>query len=87
MTIPVIHDAAKFSDQDAAAIKAVAAGNASPGQQKQALLWIMEEASGAWRDSISPGQPDVSNYFIGRRSVALQITAVLRSRPVKKETK
>lgn len=81
-----IHDAAKFSDEIASAIKAVAKGNASPGQQKTALLWIMEDACGAFSDSFAPGKPDVTAYMDGRRSVALQITAVLRSRPSKKET-
>lgn len=82
-----IYDPAKFTEEQAAALRAVAKGNASPGQQKTALLWIMEDACGTWSDGFSPGKPDVTTYMDGRRSVALQITAVLRSRPSKKETK
>lgn len=82
-----LYEPAKFSEEAAAAIRAVAKGNASPGQQRDALLWIMDEACGTWGDGFVPGQPDVTAYMNGRRSVALQITAVLRSRPSKKETK
>lgn len=82
-----IFEPAKFTEEQAAAIRALAKGNASPGQQRDALLWIVDEACGNWGDGFSPGKPDVTTYMNGRRSVALQITAVLRSRPSKKETK
>lgn len=81
---------AAITPEQAAAIKAVAKGNASPDQQKTALLWIMDDACGTWMDAIQPGHPDVTAYLTGRKSVALQISTVLRSRapdPTKKETK
>lgn len=85
MKFPPINEPAPITDEQIAAVKAVANGNASAGQQKAALLWIMDEACGAWRDAMCPGRPDMTGYFNGRRSVALQISAVLRSRPKSKD--
>lgn len=78
---------AQCTEAQSAALRAVAKGNASPDQQKVALLWIMDEACGTWADALHPGQPDATAYMTGRRSVALQISAALRQRPDAKETK
>lgn len=80
--------AAPFSEDIAKALKAIAAGNASPGQQKDGLNWICEKAGGFFQDGFIPGQPDAAQYLAGRRSVTLQIRHILQIplTSLKKET-
>ena len=79
---------ASYGDGDIAAIKAVAAGNASPGQQQTALRWIIEGAAMTYQETFVPGQPDLSHFLAGRRSVGLQIVKLTKLTPklLKKET-
>lgn len=61
----------------AEAVKAVAAGNASPGQQKAAMDWIINHAAGTYDETLVPGQADVSAYRAGRRNVGLQLVKLI----------
>ena len=64
---------ATYDEMDVAAVKAVAAGNASEGQQQRAIKWIVHSAAGTYDETFVPGQSDVSGYLAGRRNVGLQI--------------
>lgn len=80
---------ASYGPEEIAAVKAVAKGNASPGQQQLALRWIIEGAAMTYQETMVPGQPDVSNYLAGRRNVGLQIVKLinLKADQLKKEGK
>jgi len=62
---------------EAAALKAIAVGEASPEQQKKGLHWIIHRCSGANLDTFAPGHPDVSVYRQGRASVGLDMMQIL----------
>ncbi len=64
---------ASYTDEVVAAVKAVAAGNASPGQQKACLEWIVHQVAMTYDETFVPAQPDLSDYLAGRRNVGLQI--------------
>lgn len=64
---------AKYTNADVAAIKAVAAGNASPDQQRRALKWVVHDVARTYDETFVPGQPDSSDHLSGRRNVGLQI--------------
>ncbi len=68
---------AKYDDKDVAAIKAVAAGNASPSQQKRALDWIIHKAAATYDEPFVPGQGDLTFHLTGRRNVGLQIVKLV----------
>ena len=70
-TVP--HAPAAYDDEDVAAVKAVAAGNASPGQQKRCLTWIIHKAAMTYDETFVPAQPDVSAFLAGRRNVGNQV--------------
>lgn len=69
--------AASYDEAEVAAIKAVAAGNASPGQQKLALDWIVHKAARTYDEPFLPGQHDLTMNLLGRRSVGLQIVKLV----------
>jgi hypothetical protein len=64
---------ARYDEEDVAALKAVAAGNASAGQQKRALSWIVHRAAMTYDEMFVQGQADTTNFLTGRRNVGLQI--------------
>lgn len=64
---------AKYEEDDVAALKAVAAGNASPAQQKRALLWIVHRAAMTYDETFVQGRTDTTHFLTGRRNVGLQI--------------
>lgn len=64
---------ATYEDLDVEAIKAVAAGNASEGQQKRAIGWIVHKAAMTHDEPFVPGQPDVTAHLTGRMNVGRQI--------------
>ena len=68
---------ASYGPEHIAAIKALAHGNASPGQQQLALQWIIEGAAMTYQETMVPGQPDLSDYLAGRRNVGLQIVKLV----------
>lgn len=68
---------AKYTRLDAYAIKAVVNGTATEGQQQRAMQWIIQAAAMTYDETFVPGQPDVSNFLAGRRSVGLQIVKLI----------
>lgn len=60
---------------DTMAIKALFAGNASEGQQKRALKWIIEQACGTYDLSFRPGADGEREtaFAEGKRHVGLQL--------------
>ncbi|MGE0231425.1 MAG: hypothetical protein AB7O39_03190 [Flavobacteriaceae bacterium] len=69
---------APYTIETARALKAIAAGTASPEQQKTGLNWICEKAGGFFDDAMQPGMPDATHYMSGRRSVTIQIRHILQ---------
>ena len=65
----------------ARAVHAFEKGEASPEQQKIFFGWLFMGACSVETEDMEPGQPDLSGYFVGRRSVALQINWVLGKAP------
>ncbi|MBZ9981327.1 hypothetical protein LB521_09165 [Mesorhizobium sp. BR-1-1-8] len=70
---------ASYEDLDVEAIKAVAAGYASEGQQKRALAWIVHHAAMTYDEMFVPGQPDVGHHLTGRRNVGNQILKLVNT--------
>jgi hypothetical protein len=66
---------------EARAVHAFAKGDATPEQQKAMFRWLLHGACGAGNEVLVPGQPDVTTYLAGRRSVSLQIGWVLAQPP------
>lgn len=69
--------AAPFDELEIAAMKALAAGKASEGQQKTALDWIINRAARTYDEPFVPGHGDLSVHLMGRRSVGLQIVKLI----------
>ncbi len=65
---------------DAAAMKALARGDASADQQKRALDWIIRCAAMTYDESFVPGHPDVAAYRAGRISVGRQIVGLINAK-------
>jgi hypothetical protein len=63
--------------QEARALHSLEKGEATSEQQKVALKYIFTGACGAGREDLSPGNPDVTAYNAGRKSVIYQIGWVL----------
>ena len=66
---------------DVRAVKALAEGQASGEMQKRAFQWILRKASAAQDVSFRPGEPDVTAYLEGRRSVGLAMLKLLSIDP------
>jgi len=69
--------AATVTEAEVAAVKAVAAGNASAGQQKLALDWIIHKAARTYDEPFLPGQHDLTMNLLGRRNVGMQIVKLI----------
>jgi hypothetical protein len=68
---------AKYDDLDVEAIKAIAAGNASPGQQQRGLNWIIHKAAMTYDEPFVPGQVDLTSHLTGRANVGRQIVKLV----------
>lgn len=66
-----------YNKSDVFAVKALAAGNASDHQQKQALRWIVNQACGTYDLSFRPESERATCLAEGRRFVGLQIVKLL----------
>ena len=64
---------APYVDADTYAIKALAAGNASEGQQKRALAWIINTLCGTYDLSFRPDSERDTSFAEGKRHVGMQI--------------
>ena len=75
---------ARFEDADVFALQALAAGNASSGQQQRALAFIRDAICEGDRLSFMPGGEDgrrATDFAEGKRFVAVQIRRFLRMKP------
>lgn len=68
---------ADWEAADAAAIQALAKGDASEVQQQRALNWIINKACGTYDEGYRPDPSDHA-YAAGRRGVGLQIVKLLK---------
>ena len=68
---------------EAAAIKALNSGTATPEQQKRALDWILKRPCMIGDEPFCPGMPDSSAYNNGKQFVARCILFVM-SEPLNK---
>src|SRR5438477_9046571 len=66
-------DPAPWEEHHAHAIQALAAGTASPDQQRAALQWIIEGACGHNDWAYRPASERDTAMFLGRQFVAKQI--------------
>jgi len=71
------HGPARYTRLDAYAIKAVAEGKATEGQQKRAMQWIIHAAAMTYDETFVAGSPDISANLQGRRAVGLQIVKLI----------
>ena len=62
----------------AEAMRALEKGNASEEQQKLALNWIIMAAAGTYDQSFVVGDPHLTTFREGRRSVGLQVVKLLK---------
>ena len=70
---------AKWDPADAAAIQALADGNATEGQQKRALDFIINNLSGTYDATYFPTDRDTA-FAEGKRCVGLQIVKLIKIR-------
>jgi hypothetical protein len=68
---------AKYERADVVALKALAAGTATPEQQQRGLDWIIKAAADTYGLSFRLGSPDGTAFAEGRRSVGLQVVKLL----------
>lgn len=71
------HPTSDYDAGDVGALQALRRGDARPDQQQKALQFIVEKIAMAHDQSFVPGQPDVTAFIEGRRSVANQINKML----------
>lgn len=70
-----------YEEADASAIQALLRGDAEPHQQKRAMKWIIETASGTYDQSFFPGAEDGrrnTDFAEGRRFVGNSIVKLSR---------
>lgn len=70
-----------YEKADVSAIQALAAGLASPEQQKRALDWIINQAAGTYDLAYRPGGEDGSRdttFALGRVFVGQQVVKMLK---------
>jgi hypothetical protein len=53
----------------------------TPSEVKRALDWIVTVAAATYDEPFRPGQPDVRDYMLGRRSVGLAIVKLMQLKP------
>lgn len=71
---------APFEPEDASAIQALERGNATSGQQKRALAWLINKACATYDLSYRPGDEGRrdTDFAEGRRFVGLQLVKLLK---------
>jgi hypothetical protein len=69
---------AEWELPDAAAIQALARGDADAQQQQRALACVIEKLAGTYEHTFVPGAQDQTTYLEGRRSVGLQVVKLLK---------
>lgn len=69
---PEPHDPAAYDLADAAAVQALARGNATPEQQQRAIRWIVG-AAGTYDLSYRPDSARATDFSEGKRWVGSQV--------------
>ena len=72
------HSPAWYDKNTVIAIRALAAGVASEGQQKAALDWIINHAARLYDMSYRPGDAHATAFAEGRRFAGSQVVKMLR---------
>ena len=62
---------------EAAAVKAIYLGTATPDQQKRGMEWILKRACMVGDEPFCPGEPDSTGYKNGKQSVARNILFII----------
>lgn len=68
---------APWTEADAYALKALAAGKANEGQQRRVLDWIIHRAAKTYDVSFSPDSDRETSFAEGRRFVGLQVVKLI----------
>ena len=71
------HTPSPCDAHDVYALKALAAGSASEGQQKRALNWILNQCCGVPDNTYYPDSERDSIFASGKRFVGLEIVALI----------
>jgi hypothetical protein len=71
------HTPSPCDAQDVYALKALAAGSASEGQQKRVLNWILNQCCGVPDNTYYPESERDSVFASGKRFVGLEIVALI----------
>lgn len=66
-----------YTPADAAAVSALATGEATPDQQIRAIKWIVEQCAGTYEFHYYPSERDTS-FALGRGFVGQQIVKLTR---------
>lgn len=69
---------APYELSDVSALQALSEGKAGEHEQKRALKWIIEVASGTYQPSFRGGDSNEVAFNEGRRYVGLQIVKMLK---------
>jgi hypothetical protein len=69
---------AEWETPDAAALQALARGDATPEQQRHALKVVVEKLAGAYQATFVPRESDTSAFLQGRRDVGMQVVKLLK---------
>lgn len=77
---------ATYEPADAAAIKALVRGGATPEQQKRAIDWIIRGACQTYDEQFVPDSARVTDFLLGRRSVGQQIIKLMNIPSTTKDT-
>ena len=74
---------APYDDADIHAMRALASGNANEGQQRRALDWIINKASGYYDLSFRPGLEGAraTDFSEGKRFVGAQVVKLMKLIP------
>lgn len=68
---------AELDYDDAMAVRALKAGNASGGQQQRALRWIVDAACGTYDLGWHPSGPHEASFSAGRRFAGSQVVRAM----------
>lgn len=71
---------AQWEKADANAVRAMAAGEADPEQQRRALQWIIESAAGTYDAHYFPTDRETA-FALGRAHVGQQIVKLIKLNP------
>lgn len=67
------------------AMRAMAQGTASEGQQKLAFAWVINVACRVDESTHWPGDSHTTAYLEGRRSIAADIVRLIKAKPGKEK--